>query len=63
VVVHVRRSARGRFVDTVGVLARDEGGGLRVVPALQASAPGGTRRDLGWPVLSALLQLDRDDHR
>jgi pilus assembly protein CpaF len=63
VVVHVRRSARGRFVDTVGVLARDERGVLGVVPALRASAAGGTRRERGWPTLSAYLQLDPGDLR
>jgi pilus assembly protein CpaF len=58
VVIHVRRSAQRRFVDTVGVLARDALGVPRVVPALRQSADGGLRRERGWPSLHALLQLD-----
>ncbi len=61
VVVHVRRSARGRFVDTVGVLAREERGVPGVVPALRTSDAGDTRRERGWAALSALLQLDAGD--
>ena len=58
VVVHVRRSAHRRYVDTVGLLARDARGAPEVVPALSAATGGGMRRDRAWPALAALLQLD-----
>ena len=59
VVVHVRRAAQRRFVDTVGVLgARRTAGCSEVVPALRHLAGGGTRREPGWAALAALLQLD-----
>ena len=58
VVVHVRRAGQRRFVDTVGVLGRDESGVLQVVPALRHLAGGGTRRQPGWASLAALLHLD-----
>ena len=58
VVVHVRRAGQRRFVDTVGVLGRDESGVLQVVPALGHLAGGGTRRQPGWAPLAALLHLD-----
>ena len=57
VVVHVRRSAHRRYVDTVGLLARDDRGAPTVVPALSA-ATGGMRRDRAWTALAALLQVD-----
>ncbi len=60
VVVHVRRSAHRRYVDTVGLLARDERGAPTVVPALSA-ATGGMRRDRAWAALAALLQVDDGD--
>ena len=60
VVVHVRRSAHRRYVDTVGLLARDDRGAPTVVPALSA-ATGGMRRDRAWAALAALLQVDDGD--
>jgi pilus assembly protein CpaF len=57
VVVHVRRSAHRRYVDTVGLLARDDRGAPAVVPALSA-ATGGMRRDRAWAELAQLLQVD-----
>jgi hypothetical protein len=61
VVVHVRRTGQRRFVDTVGVLARDDRGVPQVVPALGHSIVGDTRRQPGWTVLAALLQLDEGE--
>jgi pilus assembly protein CpaF len=62
VVVHVRRSAHRRYVDTVGLLARDDRGAPEVVPAL-ISATGGMRRDRAWAALATLLQVDEGELR
>ena len=62
VVVHVRRSAHRRYVDTVGLLARDDRGAPAVVPAL-ISATGGMRRDRAWAALATLLQVDEGELR
>ena len=61
VVLHVRRSAGGRFVDTVGILARDERGVLGVVPALRACAAGGRVASAAGPPSAPCCRLDPGD--
>ena len=58
VVVHVRRSTGGRFVDTVAVLARGTDGRPEVRSALTRDFHGGTVVGPAWPVLARLLGLD-----
>ncbi|MEO8556005.1 MAG: TadA family conjugal transfer-associated ATPase [Actinomycetota bacterium] len=60
VVVHVRRSAGLRFVDTVAVLARGADGSPEVASALSRGATGQTAIGPSWPALARLLNLDPD---
>jgi pilus assembly protein CpaF len=64
VVVHLRRSAGHRFVDTVAVLARGAGGRPEVKSALRRGADGETVTGPAWRALAGLLGLaelpDRD---
>jgi pilus assembly protein CpaF len=57
VVVHLRRSAGHRFVDTVGVLARGTGDRPEVKSALIRDADGETVTGPAWRVLAGLLDL------
>ena len=58
VVVHLRRGAGHRFVDTVAVLARGVDGRPEVRSALVRGADGETAIGPAWQVLAALLDLD-----
>src|SRR5471030_476483 len=58
VVVHVRRSAGRRFVDTVAVLARGSDGRPEVKSAPTRGANGETVVGTAWPQLARLLDLD-----
>ncbi|MGO4383094.1 TadA family conjugal transfer-associated ATPase [Specibacter sp. RAF43] len=65
VVIHVERSAAGRRVAEIGVVAATAGGmpadGLQVVPAVSAPPPGTGEpalvRGPGWPTLAARLGI------
>ena len=58
VVVHVRRSAGRRLVDTVAVLARGHDGRPEVESALTRGITGETLVGPAWPSLARLLELD-----
>ena len=60
VVVHVRRSSAGRFVEAVAVLARGADGRPEVRPALTRAAGARTVVGTGWPALALLLGIDPD---
>jgi pilus assembly protein CpaF len=57
VVVHLRRSAGHRFVDTLAVLARGAGGRPEVESALRRDADGETVTGPAWRVLARLLGI------
>ncbi|MBC7559857.1 MAG: TadA family conjugal transfer-associated ATPase [Dermatophilaceae bacterium] len=63
VVVHLRRSAGHRFVDTVAVLARGAGGRPEVRSALSRDADGETVTGPAWRTLARLLGLPDLPHR
>jgi pilus assembly protein CpaF len=60
VVVHVRRRAGRRFVETVAVLSRGADGRPVVESALLRGVAGETLIGPAWPALAGLLDLDLD---
>lgn len=51
-VVHLRRDASLRYVAQVGAVARDDRGGLEVVPAMEAGPDGAVRLGPAWPAFA-----------